>query len=170
MYLKEVTHASNSSIANIQTLYEIGSVTGAILLGYMSDRFHARRSPIAFTAMCINTLLAFSFFLFYESYNWYLWLFAMFCFGFFLGSIHHLICITVTADLGRLHPKKATSTITGIIDGIGSGGSGIGQLFVGICIQNYGWRYGFFLPITLAVGFCLIPLGIILKHELEEIK
>jgi hypothetical protein len=55
----------------------------------------------------------------------------MFFFGFFLGSIHHMIVITVCADLGRQHSKKATSTITGIIDGIGSSGNGLGQVFIG---------------------------------------
>jgi sugar phosphate permease len=134
MYLKEVTGATNSRIANIQTLYEVGAVLGTVVLGYISDKYHARRSPIAITAMTINTLIALSFFFYYDSYNFYLWLAAMFCFGFFLGSIHHIICCCCTADLGRLHTKQATSTITGIIDGIGSGGSGLGQMLLGYLI------------------------------------
>jgi sugar phosphate permease len=112
--------------------------------------------------MSINTLIALSFFFYYDSYNFYLWLTAMFCFGFFLGSIHHIICCCCTADLGRLHTKQATSTITGIIDGIGSGGSGLGQMLLGYLIQTYGWRYGFFLPITISIAFVLVPLLIIL--------
>ncbi len=141
-----------------------------MVLGYISDKYHARRSPIAITAMSINTLIALSFFFYYDSYNFYLWLTAMFCFGFFLGSIHHIICCCCTADLGRLHTKQATSTITGIIDGIGSGGSGLGQMLLGYLIQTYGWRYGFFLPITISIAFVLVPLLIILKHELKEIN
>jgi hypothetical protein len=50
----------------------------------------------------------------------------MFFFGFFLGSIHHMIVVTISADLGRQHSIKATSTISGIIDGIGSMGNGLG--------------------------------------------
>jgi hypothetical protein len=50
----------------------------------------------------------------------------MFFFGFFLGSTYYFIAVTVTADLGRNNSKEATSTITGIVDGIGSTFNGIG--------------------------------------------
>ena len=52
---------------------------------------------------------------------------CLFFLGFFCGSLHHLICISATADLGREQVgKRATSTITGIVDGIGTSGSGLG--------------------------------------------
>lgn len=64
--------------------------------------------------------------IFYDEYPTTLWLVSMFFFGFFLGSIHHMIVVTISADLGRQHSIKATSTISGIIDGIGSMGNGLG--------------------------------------------
>jgi len=89
----------------------------------------------------------------------------MFFFGFFLGSTYYFIAVTVTADLGRKNSKEATSTITGIVDGIGSTLNGIGQLVVGSMIDALGWRYGFLLPICISTGAMLIPLGIIFSNE-----
>jgi sugar phosphate permease len=143
---------------------------GAIILGVISDKCNARRSPIALTSIICSTIISLSFLVLYEQYPHGLWLTAMFFFGFFIGSMHHLICITVSADLGRSHSKRATSTITGIIDGMGTVGSGMGQLMLGILIENFGWRYGYFLPITCAIGLTLIPIIKIFVKEKNEIK
>ena len=152
------------------TLYEIGVVAGAILLGLLSDKCtKTKRSPIAFVSVLMSTSIAATFTGFYENYPQKLWLTAMFFFGFFIGSMHHLICITVSADLGRsVINKRATSTITGIIDSFGSAGSGIGQVILGALIQKYGWRYGYFLPITCVIGCTLFPLTKILCNELSS--
>jgi sugar phosphate permease len=108
-------------------LYETGAILGSITLGYLSDKNESsRRSPTAIAAISVAFLISLTFVIFYDAYPEKLWLFSMFCFGAFLGSIHHMICITVAADLGRSHSKQATSTITGIIDGIGSSGNGLG--------------------------------------------
>ena len=170
MFLEEQMGVEDQKIANIETLYEVGTVVGAIILGLTSDKCGGRRSPIAMVAVICGFLISLSFFAVYKSYPTTLWLIAMFFFGFFLGSLHHLICITVSADLGRSHSKQATSTITGIIDGMGTAGSGIGQLLLGILIENFGWRLGFFLPITIVLGLTLLPLTKILYRELSEIK
>lgn len=127
MYLKEAHDFSNQRIANTVTLYEVGSIIGTIILGFQSDRNqNSRRSPTAIISISVAFAISLTFVLFYETYPQSLWLVSMFFFGFFLGSVHHLIVITVCADLGRSHSKKATSTITGIIDGIGSSGNGLG--------------------------------------------
>ena len=90
----------------------------------------------------------------------------MFCYGFFLGSVGHLIANTVTGDLGRgYHSKEATSTITGIIDGIGSSGNGIGQIIVGRLVEEYSWRWGFLLPVSVMLGLTLVPFGVIFQKE-----
>ena len=56
----------------------------------------------------------------------------MFVLGFFVGNINTFLIITCPADLGRAQKsKRATATITGIVDGMGSAGNGIGQLVLG---------------------------------------
>ena len=169
MYLKETHSFDNQKIANVMSLYETGTIFGTVVLGLLSDKNEgARRSPTAIASISVALLISLSFVVFYDSYPPTLWLISMFFYGFFLGSIHHMICVTITADLGRSHSKSATSTITGIIDGIGSSGNGAGQVFLGGMIQGFGWRYGFLLPVTFAVGGTLIPLSRIFYNERRE--
>lgn len=151
------------------SLYEFGTICGTVILGLLSDRNEgAKRSPTAMSSILISLFISFTFVIFYDNYPTTLWFISMFFYGFFLGSIHHMICVTVAADLGRSHSKSATSTITGIIDGIGSSGNGAGQVFLGGLIQAYGWRYGFLLPVTLSIAGTLIPLTRIFINERRE--
>ena len=151
-------------------MYEICTLIGAILLGFVSDKFYSRRSPIGICSVICGAIASFTMFMSYDKMSTVQFTLCVSTIGFFIGSLHHLICMTCTADLGRQQKsKRATSTITGIVDGIGSSGSGIGQLILGTMIQQYGWRYGFLLVIFFAIILTLIPLGIIFKRELSEI-
>ena len=136
----------------------------------MSDRNDgSSRSPTALASISIAFVVSLTFWIFYNSYNHTLWLISMFLFGFFLSSIHHMIVITAAADLGRRHNSRATSTITGIIDGIGSMGNGLGQIFIGSMIESWGWRWGFLFPVSLSIGFTLVPLIKIFFEERLEL-
>lgn len=95
----------------------------------------------------------------------------MFCLGFFLGSMLHMLCVTCPADIGREQKtKRATATITGIIDGIGTAGSGIGQLVLGVLIDKFSWEYGYLLTIAVVIASATIPLMFVLVRELGEIR
>ena len=144
---------------------------GAVLLGLFTDKTKgSRRSPLALASIFIAFLIGLFFFVFDNSAeNIKLYGFMMFFYGFFLGSVSHLIILTVAADLGRSHSKQATATITGIIDGIGSTGNGLGQLCVGGLIDAFGWRYGFLLTVALAIGLTLLPLLRIFCNEQKTI-
>lgn len=41
------------------------------------------------------------------------------------------------------------STVTGLIDGMGSAGSAIGQLFIPMIQNDYGWVFVFYLFIIM---------------------
>lgn len=95
-----------------------------VAIGFLSDRSEgSRRSPFAFAWVTVAFILSI---IFCFQLSQPVWVALMFFYGFFLGSIHYFIVMTVSADLGRSHTKEATSTITGIVDGIGSAGNGIG--------------------------------------------
>ena len=95
----------------------------------------------------------------------------MFFLGIFIGNLNTFLVITAPADLGRAQKsKRAIATITGIVDGLGNAGSGIGQLVLGWSITNYGWTYGYLLPISVSISITIIPLSIIFYQELQEIK
>jgi sugar phosphate permease len=124
---KELDFFEKLKKENTMSLYEFGTICGTVILGILSDKNEgAKRSPTAMSSILISLFISFTFVIFYDNYPTTLWFISMFFYGFFLGSIHHMICVTVAADLGRSHSKSATSTITGIIDGIGSSGNGAG--------------------------------------------
>ena len=90
--------------------------------------------------------------------------------GFFLGSTYHIINITCCADLGKEQTgKQATSTISGIIDGMGSLGSGLGMLTLGYTIESLDYQFGFLAIVASAITLSLIPLLGILRHDLKDI-
>ena len=170
LFLAEELGYKNSEIANVQSLYEIGTVTGAIILGFLSDKFYSRRSPIGILSVIVSTFIGYTVTFNYHTMKSSAFATCMFFLGFFIGSLHHLICMTAAADLGRQQKgKRATSTITGIIDGIGTSGSGLGQLLLGTTIQLFGWRHGFMLPISIVIMLTVIPMGKIFYREIYEI-
>lgn len=91
--------------------------------------------------------------------------------GFFLGSIYHIVNITCCADLGKeQRGKKATATISGIIDGFGSTGTGTGMFCLGIFIDNFGYQYGFMFVVSCMITLTIAPLIVILIKDLAEIS
>ena len=109
------------------SLYEVGVVIGAIILGGISDKCYSRRSPIGMVSILLSSSICFYIAFNYKDLSETAFTILLFWLGFFCGSLHHLICVSATADLGReCEGKRATSTITGIIDGIGTSGSGLG--------------------------------------------
>lgn len=125
-------------------------------------------------SIIIASGIAYSIVIVYTDYSDTMYTLVMFSFGFFVGSLHHIICITCTADIGRQQKyqnnKRATSTITGIIDGIGSSGSGLGQAFLGSMIENFGWQYGYMLVIAVMTNLTIFPMGKIFYREIGEIN
>lgn len=75
-----------------------------------------------------------------------------------------MISSSVSADLGRASELRgnaeALATVTGIVDGTGSFGAAVGQLFIPSIQVVYGWGsvfYGFIVMIICTTGF-LLPL------------
>jgi len=127
LFLDQEMSYSKQEQANVLSLFEVGVVFGAVILGLISDYFYSRRSPICMMAIFFSSILCFVIAFRYKDLSHTVFSMAMFCFGFFLGSTQHLINISAAADIGRqIQGKRATSTITGIIDACGNTGAGIG--------------------------------------------
>ena len=170
MFLGQHLGFANTQIANIQTSYEVGVICGTLILGYLSDRIYSRRSPVGMTSILFSSLISFLIYSHYLTFSQFMWQLSMFCLGFFLGSMLHMLCVTCPADIGREQKtKKATSTITGIIDGIGTAGSGVGQLVLGVLIDKFSWENGYLLIIAVVITSASIPLFFILLREIREI-
>jgi sugar phosphate permease len=157
--------------ANVLSLYEVGVVIGAIILGGTSDYFYSRRSPVGMFSIVLSSIFCFTIAFNYKNFSETGFTVSLFFLGFFVGSLHHLIVISAAADIGREQiGKRATSTVTGIIDGIGTSGSGLGQVILGKTIQSFGWFYGYILFIAIVITLAAVPMSRVLVREIGEIR
>uniref|UniRef100_A0AC34RPA6 Major facilitator superfamily (MFS) profile domain-containing protein n=1 Tax=Panagrolaimus sp. JU765 TaxID=591449 RepID=A0AC34RPA6_9BILA len=157
-----LTHKYGWSEAEANQLaiwYDIGGVLGSIAGGIVSDRL-GHRSPIIMS-MLVASL--FSLFIYADIGPSKLFnVFMMTVLGVTISGPYNLIVGTISVDLGTQPAlagnEKAMSTVTGLIDGTGSAGSAIGQFFVPVIQNAFGWTYVFymFIIMNLLSSICLI--------------
>jgi len=126
-YLK-MTLGFQEETANLLAAMEIGQLLGVIGIGYASDKLKNR--PLVITSSLAGAVILFFTLSFMKSNEYlYTYTFLLFVGGVFVGGPGGLIVGALSSDLSSSNkssegPKiKATSTITGIIDGSGSVGS-----------------------------------------------
>ena len=130
MFLEDELGYEKFEIANMQTAYDVGNLFGGVVLGWMSDWCYQKRSPVGAMAVVVS----FAFFLQvsvnHKTVSPEMFALVMFIMGLMMGGLHHLLSITCAADIGQqkalTQNKQATSTVTSIIDGMGSMGTSIG--------------------------------------------
>lgn len=101
LFLGEELDYGKQKQANVLSLYEVGVVVGAIILGGTSDYFYSRRSPIGMLSIVFSSIICFVLAFKYTELSEASFSVLLFGLGFFCGSLHHLICISATADIGR---------------------------------------------------------------------
>lgn len=164
-YITSSTSNSSEYSAYLSTPFDIGGIVGAILAGYLCDRYKA--SGITCNVML---LLAIPSIIAYQNFgatstihNISLQLLV----GCFVNGPYCLITTAVSADLGnRVKSGKAMATVAAIIDGAGSVGAAIGPLFGGYISNSGDWRKVFLMLIlsNIFASLCLI------RVTLGEIK
>ena len=115
--------------ANVATAFSIGNFIGGFLLGWLSDLMYGRRTPVGMMAVLISSFASFTLYSLYKSATFSILVICLSMMGCCLGGLHHLLCVTCSADIGVSMQKqglKGTSTVTGIIDGLGSLGTSLG--------------------------------------------
>lgn len=145
----------------LSTWYDLGGIIAAVVAGIASDHFRSRTPVLVFMLV----LSMGSLFLYANSpHSILISSFLMALTGFFVGGPANLISSAVSTDLGKTEAIRgsveALSTVTGIIDGTGSVGAGLGQLLIPKIEASFGWMcvfYGFITMIFCTI-VCLIPL------------
>jgi sugar phosphate permease len=79
---------------------EVGALFGAFLLGYASDLTFSKRSPVAILAVSVTSFVMFHLVFEYKQITPLIFKVYLFTFGFFMGGLHHLLCVTCSADIG----------------------------------------------------------------------
>jgi len=112
---------------------DMGAIFSGFVMGYISDLTWGKRSPISLLAVICSGITCYTLAFTYLDASYVELMVFFFFFGFFLSGVTNTIASTCSADIGRGSgkSKKAVSTITGIIDGTGSMGSGLAQLITG---------------------------------------
>jgi OPA family glycerol-3-phosphate transporter-like MFS transporter 3 len=174
LFLSNELNYSNTAIANMQTASDIGNLFGGAFLGLLSDLCYSKRSPAGIFAVLGSGIISLYITFGFHHIEPSMLATCLFMIGLLLGGLHHILCITVATDLGQNQMLKsnraATSTVTGIIDGLGSLGTAFGQFLIGRTSKAYGWRYGYLLIISIAIFCTLIPLGKMFLKDLEDIR
>ena len=171
MFLSQTLGYENPKIANLLTVYEVATLIGTCTLGPLTDLTYGKRSPIAILAILLASIVSFLLTLMYDQLSETALFTLMAMLGFSLGSIYHIVNITCCADLGKeQRGKAATATISGIIDGCGSTGTGLGMFCLGFFIDKLGYQIGFLALITLMITLTLVPLIVILAKDLRDIE
>ncbi len=127
---------------------------GVIISGWLTDRIGGRRAPV------ISVMLfALAFFAFlYRLLPPGAWLLSTICLGvigFFLYGPHLLMGSTIAMDLGS---RKAASTASGLIDGLGYAGAAVAGTGTAYVKAHFGWDAAFYLWIGGAVAAAVIML------------
>jgi OPA family glycerol-3-phosphate transporter-like MFS transporter 1/2 len=69
MFMEQSLGKTNKEIADVQTFYEIGAAIGSILLGYFTDKFYSRRSPVIILSVVCATLISFAITFGYQQFS-----------------------------------------------------------------------------------------------------
>ena len=120
---------TNQQEANISTMNDIAGVFGSLFIGYFSDLTYSKRSPWALVFLVFGSLIWYLLFATYDSLGYTKLMVSFFFWGFFMQAVSNTIVATCSADIGKelaARKIKAVSTVTGIIDGMGSVGTSIG--------------------------------------------
>lgn len=140
MFLSQALGYVNAEIANLLTVYEVATLIGAVTLGPLTDLTYGKRSPVAVAAIVVASGASLVLTLMYNELSTTGMFVMMAILGYSLGSIYHIVNITCCADLGKeQRGKTATATISGIIDGCGSTGTGVGMFCLGFLIDELGY-------------------------------
>ena len=147
-YIFEIQHAPISIAAYKTMMIPLAGSVGAIFAGWISDRvFQSRRAPMAAIMLF---LLSLSVWLFPQIpvKMWKLSLLCLIAIGFMTYGPHVLIVASAPMDYAT---RKAASSATGFIDGVGYVGAALTGLLSGWLTDVRGWNAAFYLWVGASV-------------------
>jgi len=149
-YLTNAYHWSESEANRLAVWYDLGGIVGSVAGGYVSDRI-GHRAPVLMAMLSTSLPMLFLYSGLGDSRA--LHILMMTLLGVTISGPYNLIVGTIAVDLGSQPAlagnEAAMSTVTGLIDGVGSGGSAVGQLFIPLIQNAIGWHWVFYLFIVM---------------------
>ena len=133
-YYLTLTLSSQAAADNLTVLFDVAMIVGCTLLGYVTDKFGGTRSPGFFVSYIFGALPLLFLPALQRSIPHYAVAFGII--GVFTGGPAHMYGTAVSVDLGvaaaELGKPGLVSSLSGLIDGIGTLGAAVGQTLVGM--------------------------------------
>lgn len=144
---------------SLSTFYDWGGIAGGIVGGFITD-FMPTRTPVVVVMLLGATGSLYG----YKGLanDVVLSQVVMTIAGFLIGGPANLISAAISADLGKQPDirgnAEALATVTGLVDGTGSVGAGLGQILLPIVQEKWGWNNVFvmFIIMIFLTVVCLI--------------
>lgn len=147
-YLFETQKAGIDKAAYSSLIFPLAGAVGAIFAGWATDRwFQSRRAPVAGIFLFMTGIAAWGYRAIDLENQWFLGLITLAAIGFFVFGAHVLIVAAAPMDFGT---RKAASSATGFIDGLGYLGAGLQGIVTGLLVDRWGWTAGFAFWIVCA--------------------
>lgn len=156
-YMFEVQNAEISKAAFKAIALPLAGSIGAVSAGWVSDRyFQSRRAPVISIGLVFLGIFSWLFPRI-PAENWILSLIALLGVGFFTYGPHVLMVATMPMDLGT---RKASSSVTGFIDGFGYIGAAFTGVGSGWLIDHYSWNaaFNFWISGAFIAAFLMVLL------------
>lgn len=157
-YITQSTLNNSEDSAYLSVPFDIGGAIGAIIAGYLCDKF--KKSASICTVMLIMAMPAMFIYEKFAAISNLYNIFIQLLVGALVTGPYALITTAVSTDLGsRIKDGKAMATVAAIIDGFGSIGAALGPLFAGY-VSDSGWQSVFLMLMLsdLVASLCLIRI------------
>ncbi|CDW76838.1 sugar phosphate exchanger 3 [Stylonychia lemnae] len=154
----------------------VGTILGGIFIGYISDLLYSKRSPVILVAIIISTII--NIVIIFEYHKIGNAFFAvMLLLGFLINGFSNLIYSNCSTDIGKsldiqFSQGKVLATTVCIIESFGALGSSIGIFLIGQTsrLDIWGYKYGYWVIITVFIAVSIIPLSFVFQREFIEIR
>ena len=163
LYLDQSLNMGEMNSDLYSNVYDIGGIVGGFIGGYLMDRFSKKYRLCSLLVLLFSAIVFLGLFMI-NTDNLYIINALIFTIGLSISGPADMIASVIPVDLTSDNDnyKKYTSFVIGIIDGIASFLSGLGQILVGYVSQEYGWNSVFYiLLINLLVSVICISCIII---------
>lgn len=165
-YITASTTNNSQDSAYLSASFDLGGIVGAIVAGYLSDKFKVNGIICNIMLMfAIPSMFAYQKFGALSSWNNIL---LQLLVGMLVNGPYCLITTAVSADLGdRIKDGHAMATVSAIIDGMGSLGAVVGPLFAGF-VSTTDWSAVFIMLMLSDVfaSLCIVRVTIMEVKEL----
>ena len=159
-YITASTTFNSEDSAYLSTPFDVGGIAGAILAGYLSDKFKV--NGIICNIMLIFAIPSMFVYQKYGAISSMHNILLQLVVGLLVNGPYCLITTAVSADLGyRVKDGHAMATVSAIIDGMGSVGAVLGPLFAGF-VSSSNWQAVFIMLMLSDVmaALCIVRVTI----------